>query len=51
MIPDDRIVYFHVSSKVSSPKTNASRFADYLFASLAELKALHVAFKSNGVAG
>eukprot|EP00795_Rhopilema_esculentum_P003730 gene3730-15005_t len=40
MVPDDRIIYFHISSKVSSLNTNSERFAKNLFESLAELKAL-----------
>eukprot|EP00794_Sanderia_malayensis_P019509 gene19509-21438_t len=45
MVPDDRIIYFHISSKLSSPKTRASRFMGNVFASLSELKSLHEAAK------
>jgi len=40
MVPDDRIIYFHVSSKASSPFTDSKRFTKHLHDSLAELKTL-----------
>eukprot|EP00112_Aurelia_sp_Birch-Aquarium-sp1_P017854 Seg418.12 transcript_id=Seg418.12/GoldUCD/mRNA.D3Y31 product="Carnitine O-palmitoyltransferase 1 liver isoform" protein_id=Seg418.12/GoldUCD/D3Y31 len=40
MVPDDRIMYFHVSSKKSSPHTNSERFIRNVFESLQELKDL-----------
>ena len=40
MVPDERIIYFHISSKVSSPSTDSHRFQRHLFESLSELKTL-----------
>ncbi|KAG1650422.1 Carnitine O-palmitoyltransferase 1, liver isoform [Nymphon striatum] len=40
MLPNNFNIFFHVSSKKSSPDTDSTRFVKYLFESLAELKNL-----------
>ncbi|XP_048580409.1 carnitine O-palmitoyltransferase 1, liver isoform-like isoform X1 [Nematostella vectensis] len=40
MVPDENRIFFHVSSKISSNKTNSERFVKNLYSSLAELKEL-----------
>lgn len=40
MVPDDSVIFFHVSSKKSCAKTDSRHFVSLLFESLAEMKAL-----------
>ena len=46
MVPDDRKVFFHISSKISSEHTNSERFVRLLFESMAEVKELFEAVKT-----
>lgn len=40
MFPSDRRIFFHITSRHSSPQTDTSRFGKLLFDSLDEIKAL-----------
>ena len=40
MIPDDDVIFFHVSSKVSCKDTDSNRFMDNLYWAMSELKSM-----------
>ena len=40
MVPGDRRIFFHVSSKRSQPSTDSKRFMSQLFETMQELKDL-----------
>lgn len=46
MVPDDNQIFFHISSKISSVKSNSDRFVKLLFESMAEIKELYELIKN-----
>lgn len=40
MLPSDHKIFFHVTSKNSSPKTSSKRFLSHIFESLNDLRKL-----------
>ena len=45
MVPDDKKIFFHVSSKISSSHTDSERFVRLLFESMSEMKDLFQTLK------
>ena len=46
MVPNDTRIFFHISSKNCSNKTDSTRFQNFLFESMAEMKEMFETYLS-----